>query len=179
MSRVIKFRVWDTRVNAYRHYCNERLFFVSGPGTHSLGRFEFTAAELFKNQGSTHEQEFVSPYFNGPILIPEQFTGLLDSKGREIYEGDIVLAQKYKDPTQEKLTGLVLWADYGDGEYVECLETWMLHWVLCDGVSDRFATPLSCAIRSGGVRWSRGFSIWPGTVEVIGNIHENPDLLKP
>jgi uncharacterized phage protein (TIGR01671 family) len=66
-----------------------------------------------------------------------QFTGLLDSKGKEIYEGDIATHLKFGSDEQIK------------GEVI--------------------------------IEISRGVCIgyWPASknIEVIGNIHENPELL--
>ena len=84
---------------------------------------------------------------NGHIKAVMQYTGLKDTNGEEIYEGDIIEynahigGNKYK-----KRTHLVTWD-----------------------------------ITSAGFYWGRG--TWkPGlggaSVKVIGNIYENPELLK-
>lgn len=100
---------------------------------------------------------------NNVILM--QFTGLLDKNGKEIYEGDIVKWNNEKDS--------VKWGEYNDYEYVEGLECWVVGrcWKENNG------TPLSCLVKSGGVSYGRGESTSNG-VEVIGNIHENPELLN-
>lgn len=67
----------------------------------------------------------------------QQFTGLLDKHGKEIYEGDIVI-------TQDKLKYEVV---FDQGSY---------------------------KVKTG----SGNYNFYPQYSEIIGNIYENPDLLK-
>ena len=100
-----------------------------------------------------------------------QFTGLNDKNEKEIYEGDIVSGEKdlkYLYSEDEPLKrGVVEWAE-GVGEY----------WI--DG---------EAILKEGKVSHIDAFVQLVGTdsddteqcasdVEVIGNIHENPELLK-
>lgn len=81
-----------------------------------------------------------------------QFTGLLDKHGKEIYEGDIVK---------------------GSYEYQDCF---------CDLIEevkffDCYFTPFGAWFGDGsGTLYSS--SINPENFEIIGNIYENPELLK-
>ena len=97
-----------------------------------------------------------------------QFTGLKDSKGKEIYEGDIVrfYEQGYdpNEPDEERIepettTVLIYWNENG-----KCLA---IDW---DYEDSRFA-PVGW-----GYEWILNSEF--DYHEVIGNIWENPELLK-
>jgi uncharacterized phage protein (TIGR01671 family) len=97
-----------------------------------------------------------------------QFTGLKDSKGKEIYEGDIVrfYEQGYdpNEPDEERIepettTVLIYWNENG-----KCLA---IDW---DYEDSRFA-PVGW-----GYEWILNSEF--DYHEVIGNIWENPELLR-
>jgi len=83
----------------------------------------------------------------------QQFTGLLDKNGKEIYEGDIMKGLSWKEPyalkTSTEILGEVKWSEFNHG--------WVIHSKLPKG----FRTFLT---------FSRS--------EVIGNIWEHPNLLE-
>lgn len=90
-------------------------------------------------------------------IIWQQFTGLIDKNGKEIYEGDIVEfedSDEYNFSPEPKLVRReVKWDTYyGAG--------WNF------GISHK----------DGEKRWSYPF--YEGFFEVIGNIYENEDLLS-
>lgn len=81
-----------------------------------------------------------------------QFTGLFDKNGKEIYEGDIVKFTKWNG---ELATGLVKWADCNPCMCIEFKteykqKDWEFDFIKCGTMK----------------------------IEVIGNIHDNPELIK-
>ena len=84
-----------------------------------------------------------------------QYTGLKDRNGKEIYEGDVVEADE-GGITYEKWKGLI---DYDRGCFVARWDIWQPE---AKGFNDRMC--LSCAALKNS--------------EVIGNIYENPELVK-
>jgi hypothetical protein len=88
------------------------------------------------------------------IIGKEQFVGLKDKKGVEIYEGDVC---KIADPYEENEKTFTV--EYSNGGFAV---EW--HSMFCGGEADM--TTIGWAIDS-------EFSI-----EVIGNIYQNPDLLQ-
>ncbi|MFA5149621.1 MAG: YopX family protein [Candidatus Omnitrophota bacterium] len=88
----------------------------------------------------------------------EQFTGLLDKNGKEIYEGDIVLEVVDSGPEEikryDEFLGVVVYDRNGFGIQTEGMrdgETEVPLWGMDDG-------------------WVE--------IEVLGNIHEQPELLE-
>jgi uncharacterized phage protein (TIGR01671 family) len=145
MSRGIKFRAWETFDDGSGFFVNEDEWITVDQG------------------GNVWDDGDV----NTGIII-EQFTGLRDKNGKEIYEGDIVLA---------KVT-----IEVSDGEEFSYYQS--------DEEGNR--TKHCCKPKPSVVEYTdRGYickhssgksvSFWlyrPDEAEVIGNIHENPELLE-
>ena len=131
MSREIKFRAWDKENEEYRD------------GYGILLKYDGSAI-------SRYALEALSTDIPNNVII-EQYTGLKDRHGTEIYEGDIVKVTKWVD--DEKL---------GHEELVHIAKIFWL---------DRYA--------QFGTDYSDNLSdeITEDFYEVIGNIHENPELL--
>jgi uncharacterized phage protein (TIGR01671 family) len=91
-----------------------------------------------------------------------RFTGLLDKNGKEIYEGDIITADRYPFYSDGKpnYVAVVEWDDCGFGAWFE------LH-------KDSTARGISvgCPVMDFD-------SESASTFEVIGNIHDNPSLIS-
>lgn len=82
-------------------------------------------------------------------FVVQQFTGLKDNAGRDIYEGDIVTALS----SDNKYNSVVEW-DGIDGR-------WGFKSIRCKNMQYLYNLTAGCS------RW-----------EVVGNIFENPELLK-
>lgn len=116
--REIKFRAWDTKMN----------YMFSGTSIRGLMLDKCFTEEVDR-------------------LILEQFTGLHDKNGVEIYEGDIcIVSLSYFKIKNEKATVIFL--------------------------NGAFQFQYGCE-----QFFSKPHDAWD-EVEVIGNIHENPELLK-
>ena len=116
--REIKFRAWDT----------DKIKFIDCT-THSLGQVCNDFAGL------------------GNRFYYQQYTGLKDKNGKEIFEGDIVNQEKYVSVGVYKQTiGIVKYACFKF--YSDCIR-----------------------------EWEGSHADLNGNAEVIGNIYENPELL--
>ncbi len=145
----IKFRIWDKSYNRW---------LKKWVGINNLG-------VIYED---SHGFEDLSLHGNAVI---QQYTGLKDSNGVEIYNGDIIQYQTLPQygPLKEALTcqSPVFWGEYSDDEYVSNVECWMLNHNL----------PLSQAFHY-GVEFGRGGDVDSSKpILVIGNIMENPSLL--
>lgn len=85
----------------------------------------------------------------------DQFTGVTDKDGVEIFEGDIF---KCAEPDGWSLNGVVCWQDSG----------FVMMW------TKEYARGGDKRRRYAGLRGIRRYTHY----KVIGNIHENPELLK-
>lgn len=135
--RDIKFRVWD---NIAKKYIDSRYVSISGLGLLHV------AKRIIKNC-------FRPPHTRkNPWFIVEQYTGLRDKNGTEIYDGDIC---SFASKTG-KHTGVVEWLDNLAGFGLRM-------------VKNNFRYTFS-ELDTMGINLD--------TLEVVGNIHENPELLE-
>jgi len=90
---------------------------------------------------------------NTDHLIFSQFTGLLDKNGKEIYEGDIVQIRLMDEEESLFVLTEIVWHNY----------KWLAR---------------SIKGKGGQGNWTYKYFDNPKNTEVIGNIYENPELLK-
>lgn len=130
--RPIKFRMWNKFTNEYWKAGFWLLVDLGGVRVH---------ADTEDGPDEVNPEDFVL----------EQFTGLHDKTGREIYEGDIIQVFPLRISGEERGTF--------------CLPV----------VYDQFSA-------SFGMRAGNGLRpLWhdfPSHLEIVGNIHENPELLR-
>ena len=141
MNREIKFRVWNNDISKWE----------------DNGGLGYILSEYSESDDCLNKV-FDNSYAE---LIFQQFTGFLDKKGKEIYEGDIIDTRVSDDciPDLEKhkYTLIVFFSDNGSWEAKEKM--------------DQFSG--SCFPFH-----SDHYKILLDKTKVIGNIFENPDLLK-
>lgn len=152
--RELKFRVWCKRTQEYHTPIDEEDYDADGENLwlqmciDTNGRLYFieTSNEDADYEYVTHDCEIIDNQ-NDDFII-EQYTGLKDKNGKEIYEGDIVHVDwpKTKQPILYDSSNFVVKHEVYNGNKVA----------------------------------DSGFTLPSGTqnVEVIGNIHENPELLE-
>ncbi len=130
-NRIIKFRAWDIK--------NKEMVGVRTIDWNDGGVIEEVDTKTY-----CWSDRFSPPTLSGVVIM--QYTGLLDAKGKEIYEGDIVSWNS--------------WGSGNEGSWKTAPMTW---------------DEKECGFRLNGNSFSP--SIYE-RIEVIGNIYENPELLK-
>jgi len=117
---------------------------------------EWVYGDLLQNGSITHISNFDNGVFRDHYEVdPEtvgQFTGLTDKNGKEIYEGGIVNFE---------------WSDKNDSEMIK-------HEVIFKDGEFRMK-PMKSLMET----WEIRISNYANQIEIIGNIHENPELIKP
>lgn len=172
--REIKFRAWDT-IN--KKMIADLICFY--PGT-SGRETDLSWKNEFGHDFEVNGKKHMAYMWGVGELIIEQYTGLKDCEGKEIYEGDIV---------EEACVGELVWdgaarileTPKGVIEYVAPLFNLVkrkagLVEILEEGmfnrhIGDKYPIFMSCY--DGVFEW---FS--DDKIKVSGNIHENPELLE-
>ncbi len=141
MSREIKFRAWDKEQECLLSWgelmdvrYNERWFV------------------------DNTDKNYINCIFNDSDYVLEQYTGIRDINGEEVYEGDIIIFNN-SEIGGGITKGEVIW----NTDLTLCGLGWHL-WVFETNIPKH---------HSGFMGMD-----WLGIVEVVGNIHKNPELLE-
>ena len=145
--RTIKFRAWDKENQNYSDW---------GFGN---GDFVFRYGNLHVRAGPSGEVWFDDASKRFDV---EQFTGLQDKNGEEIYEGDVVQSERFMD----NFRGIVVWNPNSYSDEVQMVEF----------IDSYGKTTETFAWRDRPLFES--LEDCRGHLTVIGNIHENPELIK-
>ena len=128
--KILKFRAWD---DLLKRYLYDYEYYIDSDGSVVSGIVGVDCIEAFMNDD---------------FAVLEQFTGLKDKKGKEIYEGDIIQVHTLVD---DEVTNL--YRVYWDRQFL----TYGLKCLRGNAINDEL--------------WQLNNS-----VEVIGNIHEKSEL---
>ncbi|MCB7465294.1 YopX family protein [Lactiplantibacillus plantarum] len=139
---MIKFRAWDKETNKYFEPTYQAY----------MGRLEeLTIALSGRLQKRTCRGMVDESVFPGRYVV-EQFTGLTDVNGKDIYEGDAVQPVSFHVNLKRGKTFEVKKGNYVYGK-----------WIAKDISNKKFGVD--------GCYFSN-------EMQLIGNVHENPELLK-
>jgi uncharacterized phage protein (TIGR01671 family) len=149
MNREIKFRIWDKQYNRWLEnsnslhcYSNWTICPFTGNLVDYVGAYDGDHGDTFTASPAADYYLKGTKIVKGPRYTIQQYTGLKDKNGKEIYEGDIISGEFY------------------DTEYHHS-ETIKAEVIFNNGA-------FNIAIRE----WHKP------SFEVVGNIFENPELLK-
>ena len=110
----------------------------------------FTSWERLLKISYTTSPDHPSNFFEDDGYVLEQFTGLTDRNGKEIYEGDIIEISEYSDVLPLHTASVI----FEDGAFK---------------VKGKYS-------HSSIIHYMEGNNL--PRFEVIGNIHKNPELLE-
>ena len=121
--------------------------------------------EVFNESGDLTPFKYIKTGKLNPLYMPvenyiiQQYTGLTDSKGNHIYEGDIIKEHHFEDWGDKigyEYIGIVVYKEYSDD-------------ILYAGYKTIPAKNQNTKFRGNAIQ---------SDCEVIGNIFKNPELLK-
>jgi uncharacterized phage protein (TIGR01671 family) len=155
--RELKFRVWNRNLSKFVY----RLSIGEINATESSGKHGVTFSEACDDENSLNYQDCVT----------QQFTGLKDKNGREIYEGDVLKVEGQLIGSYFRAGGDELPAYPNNAIY-----TWLCKVIWDNGYASFLLEYINQPDYQGRGKFRDemiGTAPW---AEVIGNIFENPKL---
>ncbi|WP_306456819.1 YopX family protein [Lactiplantibacillus plantarum] len=140
---MIKFRAWDKRSEIYLYNVQDAY--------DTLGGF----VKYDDGEDADYDESCFGDFLDNERYDTEQFTGLTDVNGKEIYIGDIVKVwSDMSELTMEPTVNEIVSEDYvgRPGVFLKPVRAHVLEPCLYDS--------------------------WSAQFEVIGNVHTNPELLE-
>lgn len=200
MKREIKFRAWHkatkTMLNKWPYEWREGIYRSNGE-KHLFADNTFKFSEDKKKcNRTTGKSVFISldGFLCGLIPIDEettrsinysdeydlmQFTGLLDKNGKEIYDNDIIKIHYFKN-----IAGENLGVSEVDAELIGVIEITPLALVLKNIIGEKWCEYTGYEQGEGECKVFHLHDVYEGSsdaeyqIEIIGNIYQNPELLK-
>lgn len=150
-TREIKFRAWHTPTNTMYW------FDIMNGNRHGTGGGYISMA-IWGEPITEHIYKDNMIGVDPTECIIMQFTGLLDKNGKEIYEGDIIVKSLTKESGANGAIGFIEWSGMAS--------QWWIKWKH----NNRYS-PLTPDYGDS--------ELYCQYLEITGNIHTNPELIKP
>lgn len=155
MNREIKFRVWDKERKEFIEWLNADPMIQCASGA-------LLCWERTQNKDGSYGEDIIvnKPEFSNNLVI-QQFTGIKDKNDKEIYEGDIIKCAEIDNSFPGTGKPKIL-------QNFKAVVTWN------NTLLEYDYNP----INKSGYNFPHQQLCYAWNIEIIGNIFENPELLK-